>query len=377
MSKEKRLVPELRFPEFEYEYDKKKIKNISNTENVAVILNKGDYYVSTEDMEKDFGGIFYNQVIEEKRSNKIQKGDILISNIRPYLRKIEISEHDGGCSSDILSLTPKKVNNYYLLSYLRSDRFINHFIGTSKGTKMPRGDKKSIYNFLVYLPNLQEQQKIATFLSLIDKKIELLEKKVELLEEHKRGLLQKVFSQEIRFKKDDGSEFEEWGVKRLEDVAIIEKGKQLGKIDMIESGKYYVLNGGKSLSGFTNKYNAFENTISISEGGESCGFVSYNNEKFWAGGHLYVLKNLTINVGFLYQYLKFEESRIMRLRVGSGLPNIQKGPLAAYRIYEPSLLEQLKITEFLSIYDSVVDYTKYKLRKTNEFKKGLLQKMFV
>ena len=117
-----------------------------------------------------------------------------------------------------------------------------------------------------------------------------------------------------------------WRRVELGDVVEINKGQQLNVADMVDTGKYYALNGGIEPSGFTNNWNTPENTITISEGGNSCGFVNFNTDKFWCGGHCYALNNLSSEVSnkYLYHFLKAHEQLLMALRVGSGLPNIQR-----------------------------------------------------
>ena len=95
----------------------------------------------------------------------------------------------------------------------------------------------------------------------------------------------------------------EWNAVELRNVATIKKGDQINASRLTESGKYYVLNGGIVPSGYYSEYNTDENTISISEGGNSCGYVNLNKEKFWSGGHNYTLQNVRINNNFLFAYL--------------------------------------------------------------------------
>src|SRR5690606_6779171 len=156
---------------------------------------------------------------------------------------------------------------------------------------------------------------------------------------YKKAMMQKLFSQKIRFKDDNGNDFPEWEEKRLGAISDINKGQQLNKENFIENGKFKVLNGGICYSASTNSLNRKGNVITISEGGNSCGYTNYITEDFWLGGHCYALDNLKFNIydKFLFQYLKFNESNIMRLRVGSGLPNIQKGDLSKLCILIPSL----------------------------------------
>lgn len=170
----------------------------------------------------------------------------------------------------------------------------------------------------------------------------------------------------------------EWGEKKLGEIAEIKKGKQLNRNTLSLDGSYPVINGGVNSSGFTDKWNMKENTISISEGGNSCGYVNLLKEKFWCGGHCYVLKiKKEADLNFLYQLLKFLEKRIMRLRVGSGLPNIQKGDIGRIKIHLPHKQEQQKIASFLSSLDDKIENINKKITLAQKFKKGLLQGLFV
>ena len=123
---------------------------------------------------------------------------------------------------------------------------------------------------------------------------------------------------------------------------------------MLSNGDYYVLNGGITPSGFTNKFNSKENTISISEGGNSCGYVNYNTVKFWSGGHNYTLTKLDLESIYLYQRLKALENAIMALRVGSGLPNIQKSRLEEFTVSYPKITEQKKIGALFAGLDKLI-----------------------
>lgn len=123
---------------------------------------------------------------------------------------------------------------------------------------------------------------------------------------------------------------------------------------MSKSGPYYVLNGGKDPSGYTNKYNTEANTISISEGGNSCGYVNFNTEKYWSGGHNYTLLSLKLSVEYLFSYLKFKEFDVMAMRVGSGLPNIQKSALNEFPVSYPKEDEQRLIGQYFNRLDNLI-----------------------
>ncbi|WP_185147013.1 restriction endonuclease subunit S, partial [Chryseobacterium echinoideorum] len=230
-----------------------------------------------------------------------------------------------------------------------------------------------------FFPDKNEQTKIATFLSLIDERITTQSKIINDLKTLKTATAKKIFSQELRFKDDNGNDFPEWEEDCLENVCDIKKGEQFNKEDLNEIGLYPCLNGGISPSGFSEKYNTDENTITISEGGNSCGFVNIMKTKFWLGGHCYkILLFKKISLMYFYQLLKFNEQNVMNLRVGSGLPNIQMKSLKRFTIkISTSESEQNKIANFLSAIDSKIDIESQLLQKLEEQKKFLLQNMFV
>lgn len=174
--------------------------------------------------------------------------------------------------------------------------------------------------------------------------------------------------------KNDG----EWEEITLGQLSKILKGKQLNRIELTETGKYPCLNGGINPSGYTDKFNTKENTITISEGGNSCGYVNYMTSKFWLGGHCYkLLVNDKIEKIYLYQALKFNEEEIMKLRVGSGLPNIQLNSINNFKfVISNSLPEQQRIAACLSSLDELISAHSQKLELLKAHKKGLMQNLF-
>ena len=130
-------------------------------------------YISTDNMLPNRGGIdFANSLPHVVTVKKFCQGDVLISNIRPYFKKIWYAKFDGGCSNDILVIRAKnKVLSEFLYYILSSDNFFEYSMATSKGTKMPRGDKSAIMNYLVPLVDINVQYKITNILSILDKKI--------------------------------------------------------------------------------------------------------------------------------------------------------------------------------------------------------------
>lgn len=145
------------------------------------------------------------------------------------------------------------------------------------------------------------------------------------------------------------AEKHEWKKVKLWEICKITKGKQLNVDHMEEDGAYYALNGGIKPSGKTDNWNTEAGTITIIEGD--------NTERFWSGGHCYSLLNinLSVNSHYLFFYLKINEPKLMKLRVGSGLPNIQKKDIDRFKTLLPSLPDQRKIAETLSVAQQEID----------------------
>lgn len=155
-----------------------------------------DDYVSTENMVADKGGIIRASSIPEMGSiTKYSKDNTLISNIRPYFKKIWFADRDGGCSNDVLCFVGNQdlLNNRFLYYLLSQDTFFDFVMLGSKGCKMPRGDKSHIMNWNILLPSLPEQERIAGILSSLDDKIDLLNKQNTTLESLAETLFRQWF----------------------------------------------------------------------------------------------------------------------------------------------------------------------------------------
>ena len=190
-------IPRLRFPGFEGEWEEKKLGEVCN-----VVDDKCDIgsltivtYISTENMLQDFEGVKIASKLPNSGSfTQFNKGDILFSNIRPYLKKVWQAVFDGAASNDVIVFrTLDGYDRLFVSQVIKSDRFIAHSMSGAKGVKMPRGDKKMMLDYLFSIPSLPEQQKIASCLSSLDEGIAAQQEKVEALKEHKKGLMQKLF----------------------------------------------------------------------------------------------------------------------------------------------------------------------------------------
>ena len=132
-------------------------------------------YISTENMLPNKGGITKASSLPAvELTQEYKKGDVLVSNIRPYFKKIWQAKYDGGCSNDVLVFQGNSnIDRDFLYYVLADDDFFTYSMATSKGTKMPRGDKTSIMQYEVPLIDLQVQKKIASVLKALDEKIKL------------------------------------------------------------------------------------------------------------------------------------------------------------------------------------------------------------
>lgn len=194
-------VPKLRFKEFEKdgEWKEKKLGD----KDVAVLVNEKqtineltlETYISTENMLPEFTGVSVASHFPSSESfTKFRTDDILISNIRPYLKKIWKADKIGGASNDVIVFrSGPAVFSDFLAFVLKNDSFINYVMQSAKGVKMPRGDKDSILNFTVFIPSKEEQQKIASCLSALDVLVKAEMEMIELLKQHKKGLMQGLF----------------------------------------------------------------------------------------------------------------------------------------------------------------------------------------
>lgn len=178
-------VPALRFPEFTGEWKSVHLEDVAEFQKKRIssdLLNNNNY-ISTENILQNFEGIQYSSSIPTNTNViEYQKGDILLSNIRPYLKKVWFSDRKGGCSADVFVLRGDKCDQHFLYYVIASDRFINYVMSGVKGVKMPRGDKNQMKKYAFSIPTNTEQRKIAKFLSMLDERIKLQNKIIEKYE---------------------------------------------------------------------------------------------------------------------------------------------------------------------------------------------------
>ncbi|MFC0246613.1 restriction endonuclease subunit S [Falsochrobactrum ovis] len=355
------------------------------------------WVIDLEHLESGTGRILSKSTTENSLSQKnvFSSGDILFGKLRPYLKKYARPDFDGVCSSEIWVLSGIEVINAYLF-YVVQTSYFNQLANISSGSKMPRSDWETIADSEFSIPSLPEQRKIADFLSSIDAKIDAVKRKLNAFERYKKGLMQQIFAQKIRFKQDDGSDFPDWEEKELNEIAVrcrernanseitrvltnsavqgvVDQSKYFDK-DIANAdnlARYYIVQNGDFV------YNP---RISVSA---PVGPIKRNNLGTGVMSPLYtVIRFKSTNTDFYDHYFQSNMwHEYMKSVANYGARHdrmaITTHDFMALPIPFPSLLEQQKIADFLSSVDAKIDAIKTQIDKLEAFKKGLLQQMFV
>lgn len=216
------------------EWKKVRLGEIANYVNEKIDIKAFDtsLYISTDSMLKDKGGIGTPESIPESgKVTKYQHNDILVSNIRPYFKKIWFSNREGGCSNDVLVFRANdNIDSTFLYYVLSDDSFFDHMMSSANGTKMPRGNRKLIPSFEIPLPPLSTQHRIASILSRYDSLIENYQKQIKLLEEAAQRLYKEWFI-DLHFPGHENTNIidgvpEGWEKKKVGDITPIITGKK-------------------------------------------------------------------------------------------------------------------------------------------------------
>ncbi|MEF3812743.1 restriction endonuclease subunit S [Acinetobacter baumannii] len=228
----------------------------------------------------------------------------------------------------------------------------------------------------IKLPSLVEQTKIASFLSTVDEKISQLTQKHELLSQYKQGMMQKLFSQQIRFKADDGSEFGEWEETELGKHCQIKTGK-LDANAMRPNGEFRFYTCAKEFY-LIDEYAFDTEALLISGNGANVGYIHYYKGKFNAYQRTYVLDQWQQNIIFIQYFLEqFLKERIYGEKKEGNTPYIVLSTLSEMPLLLPCLEEQTKIANFLSAIDQKIEVVAQQIEQAKTWKKGLLQQMFI
>lgn len=376
-------VPNFRFPEFQGEWEELGLSELLDFKNglnpKPDKFGKGIKFISVMDILNN-AVITYDcikasvDVTEKELADfSVEKGDILFQRSSETLEDVgraNVYMDDKTAVFGGFVIRGKKKGEYdpqYFNYLLRSPFARKRIIPMGAGAQHFNIGQEGLSKVKLHFANIEEQKKIGKMLSLLDERIATQNKIIEDLKKLKSAISENLF----KAVKGD--------VVILCEICEIIKGKQINGEFLSEKGKYYVMNGGTEPSGYYSDCNVEANTISISEGGNSCGYVQFNSSPFWSGGHCYTIQKLAENVDnmYLYHYLKSKEDAIMKLRIGSGLPNIQKKDLAMFKIKLPNVEQQKSISTFLSSLERKAEIEEIIQNAMLKEKQYLLQQMFI
>ena len=286
-------------------------------------------YISTENMLPNRAGIATATTLPTgELTPSFEIDDTLVSNIRPYFKKIWKATFSGGCSADVLVFKAKEnISKDYLYYVLADDEFFKYSMATSKGTKMPRGDKVSIMEYPIKLPPLPTQQKIAAILSSLDDKIELNNKINTNLEQQAQALFKNWF---VDFEPFGGKMPEGWKVGKLSELITVKYGKDHKKID---DGNIPVYGSG-GIMRYVEKSLYDKESVLIPRKG-SLNNVFYINEPFWSVDTMFYTEMKKENIAkFVYFFVKGKDLNAMN--AGSAVPSMTTEILNALEVIIPS-----------------------------------------
>ena len=374
-------IPQLRFPEFDGVWESRLLKDAVKINPRSGELPDEFIYIDLESVKKGY-------LIKETQINKIgapsraqrllNKNDVIFQTVRPYQKNNYFFNLDGDYVASTGYAQLRVLNSpEFLYQALHTDRFVYDVMARSTGTSYPAINSTDLSKIKLNLPTKPEQQKIAAFLTAVDNKIEQLSKKQELLGEYKKGLMQQIFSQAIRFKADDGSDFPDWKEKKLGDILDYEQPTNY-IVDSTEYDNSFdmpVLTAGKSfILGYTNEtHKVFENipVIIFDDFTTANKYVDFPFKVKSSAMKILKPKDSFVNIRLIFEFIQ--------------MLNFPIGEHKRYWISEyqdlkipfPSFEEQTKIASFLSSIDNKIEQVGKQLDESKQFKKALLQQMFV
>ena len=417
-------VPKLRFKEFTDKWQKVplnlftniyggyafKSENLLNYKAKYQVIKMGNVNNNTLNLEKNPS--YLNTISQKELPYLLEKNDIILTLTGTFGKKdfgysYQIKNETNLLLNQILAVFKITNSNYsanFLKYILLNNTFLNKFFRFSVGGTGNQANVsiQDIKSFKIPFPKLEEQNKIANFLTTVDKKITNLENTIISLENQKKGLLQQIFSQKLRFKDKNGNNYPNWEKKKLGDIATLKNGisksneafghgkKFINLQDIFN--KSYIFNDNYSLVDVTEKELSENNLLK----GDVL-FVRSSVKREGVGLPCVIMENLidTVYSGFIircrfnineniylhykkYCFLEFSfRKALLKKSSSSANTNINQDNLSKLYVNLPCLEEQTKIADFLSAFDRKLDNQKAQLEHWKQIKKGLLQQMFV
>ena len=415
-------VPKLRFPEFDGEwletnigscgtfyYGKSAPKWSVSEDAPTPCIRYGELYTK-------FGAtvdkIYSRTNIDPAKLRFSKGGEVLVPRVGEDPRdfaKCTMLPFSGVAIGEMISVFETDQNSLFFTYYFNTMK--NQFAKMVAGGNPSNLYYENLKPLAIWRPSLPEQQKIASFLSSVDKKIDLLRQKKDTLELYKKGLMQKIFSQEIRFKQDDGSDFPDWEEVALGEYSSFLFTNSLSRADLADEGLVQNIHYGDIHTRFSSQYDQHVETtpyvsdlkiaaklhksnqlqrgdVVIADAsedyadiGKAIEIISASNTPLFAGLHTIAMRpdSAKFTVGFSSYLFQSTEVRrqIHRLAQGAKVLGLSKGNIQSLMVSLPCLGEQKKIAEFISAVDRQNNKLVRIIENMETFKKGLLQQMFV
>ena len=410
------MIPKLRFPEFDGGWEHKPLKSLltSLDSGWSPICKseqaKLDEWGSLKTTSISWNGFNPNEnkklpnSLQPKHKCEVQYGDVLVTRVGP-LGRVGVVCHVNTLRTKLMA------SDNMFVAKLKEDfepKFAPHLLGSYSVQKSWNRkisglasaqvviNKKTIYSTWLYIPSLEEQKKIALFIGVLDQKINLLTKKKEALETYKKGLMQKIFSQELRFKREDGTDYPEWLKCSLGDVGDLKNGYAFKSDSYIEEGDYSIVTiknvqNGKLINGFNciselpkniKKHHLLQiDDLLISmtgNVGRVCLVKQTNLLLNQRVGLIAIIDEMDKKLCFYQLQQNSMLNYFIKNGEGAAQPNISKDVILNAQLRIPTDKEEkIKIVHFFSMIDNLIDNVQESLESAVKLKSGLLQQMFV
>lgn len=379
-------IPKLRFPGFAGEWKIGKLREVSNiydgTHQTPKYVKKGVEFVSVENIGNIEGThkFITKEAFEKDFKIRPQKDDILMTRITAgIIGATSIVKNNNPLGYYVsLALIRKKgdVDVYFLNQLISSYNFKHELhkriIHVAFPKKINLGD---IGNCKILIPKKEEQQKIAEILVLVNEWIENLREQKENLAKYKKGMTQKIFSQEIKFKNNDGSNFPQWMEKKLGEIAD-KKSSSIAANNLDSNNGEYKVYGA---TGFLKKIDFYKEEqayISIVKDGAGVGRILFCEPKSSVLGTLDIIKPKD-DVNLYFLYLVLSKISFIKYTTGVTIPHIYFKDYEKEKLNLPILQEQQKIIKFLTSIDNLIESKQQQIILAEQWKKGLMQWLFV
>lgn len=391
-------VPVLRFPEFTDEFHLQPFGSVGEiigggTPETAVdkYWNGSIHWFTPTELKSKYLAESRRQITEAGLKSSSAKllpiGTLLIST-RATVGDISIADVECTTNQGFQSMVVNEHNfNEYVYYWLINNK--HQLLKKASGSTFLEINKTELSKLAIFLPSLIEQQKIASFLTVVDEKIQQLSKKKALLEQYKKGVMQQLFSQQLRFKDDQGNTYPDWEEKTMREIAKFYSGGTPttgkaeyydGEIPFIKSGEINALITAQTITN-SGLVNSSAKMVEIGDilyalYGATSGEVAISKIKGAINQAVLCIKS-EHNSYFLMSFLRLNKQAIIGTYLQGGQGNLSAEIVKSIGIRIPCIAEQNKIASFLSAIDNKIDSTIQQIEQTRQFKKGLLQQMFI